>query len=297
MGCAERKIVDEPKLTSPTVIRHLLGQYQIRLKKSLGQNFLADENILALVVAHAQLSDEETVMEIGAGMGTLTRKLSLEALHVIAIEIDSRLMPLLRANLRDCENVTLVNEDFLDLDFSELIRPHNAKCVKIVGNLPYQATSPILEKLIAHRTCIESACVMVQREVADKLSATPGSGHESSAITIFVQAYAEVQKLMNVSKNVFFPRPEVDSALVGMTFLKKARFLAPEELFFKVVRAAFNLRRKTLKKALTQSPLLGCPTEPVLRALTEAQIDPDRRGETLSIEEFDRVALALANQS
>ncbi|MBI3460205.1 16S rRNA (adenine(1518)-N(6)/adenine(1519)-N(6))-dimethyltransferase RsmA [Candidatus Acetothermia bacterium] len=283
----------EPKLTSPTVIRHLLGQYQIHLKKSLGQNFLADENILELIVTHAQLSRDDIVIEIGAGMGTLTHKLSNEAKHIVAVEIDSRLMPLLTENLRHCSNVTLVNQDFLDVNLADLVRAQRATSVKIVGNLPYKITSPILERLIAHRSFIESACVMVQREVADKLTAEPGN-REASAVTIFAQAYANVEFLIKVSHHVFFPKPEVDSALLRLNFLKEPRFRAPEEIFFRVVRAAFNLRRKTLKKALAQSPLSGLPSEIILKALVEAQIDPERRGETLSIDEFDRVAMALS---
>jgi 16S rRNA (adenine1518-N6/adenine1519-N6)-dimethyltransferase len=287
--------VKEPKLTSPTVIKHLLGQHQIQLKKSLGQNFLADENILELIAAHAQLASKDIVIEIGAGMGTLTQKIAREAKHIIAIEIDSRLMPLLRSNLSECTNVTIINQDFLEVNFSELVQSAQAERVKIVGNLPYNVTTPILERLIEHRVLIESACLMVQREVADKLAARPGSGHDASAVTIFAQAYADVTKMMNVSHNVFFPRPEVDSALVRLIFLQAPRFSAPPELFFKVVRAAFNLRRKTLKRALTQSPLLGAPAPLITRALTQAQIDPERRGETLSIEEFDRLAKALAD--
>jgi len=286
--------VNEPKLTSPTVIKHLLDQHRIQLKKSLGQNFLADENILELITAHAALSSNDVVIEIGAGMGTLTQKIAREAKQVIAVEIDPRLLPLLESNLRHCGNVTLVNRDFLEVNFSELVRSHNTRSVKVVGNLPYNVTSPILETLIEHRNLIESACLMVQREVAEKLAATPGSGHDASAVTIFAQAYADVSKVMNVSHNVFFPRPEVDSALVRLIFLKTPRFHAPQEIFFKVVRAAFNLRRKTLKRALIQSPLLGLPSEMIVNALTQAQIDPQRRGETLSIEEFDRLARILA---
>lgn len=286
--------MSEPKLTSPTVIRHLLNQHRILLKKRWGQNFLADENILQLIIAHAQLSPEDWVVEIGAGLGTLTQQIAQGAAQVIAIEIDDRLIPLLKENLRHFPNVTVFHQDFLTLNLEAHHRGQSRR-LKVVGNLPYRVTSPILEKLIVERACLESACVMVQREVADKLTAAPGS-HDAGAITIFVQAYADVQTLMRVSRQVFFPRPEVDSTLLRMTFLKEPRFGAPEEIFFPVVRASFNLRRKMLKRALAQSPLLAMRAEVVLEALREAQIDPARRGETLTLEEFDRLALALAER-
>lgn len=162
-----------------------------------------------------------------------------------------------------------------------------------MGNLPYNVTAPVLEKLVEAHKILKSATLLVQQEVAEKLCAQP-STRDANAITIFVQSFAEVQKLFSVSRHVFFPKPDVDSALVRLEFRERPQFHAPEELFFKVVRAAFNLRRKTLKQALTRSPLLALPVEITLRALEHAQLDPQRRGETLSLEEFDRLAQALA---
>ncbi|MCX8103959.1 MAG: 16S rRNA (adenine(1518)-N(6)/adenine(1519)-N(6))-dimethyltransferase RsmA [Candidatus Bipolaricaulota bacterium] len=275
-------------LTSPSYVRDLLAQHKIRLKKSLGQHFLVDENILKKIATAAQLTKADTVVEIGAGIGTLTQELARRAGRVIAVEIDSRLISLLHEQLRLYPNVVVVHQDFLQFDLGT-----SEYKLSIVGNLPYHVTAPIVEKLVAAHTILKSATLLVQLEVAEKLCATPGT-RDAHALTIFVQSFAEVHKLFSVSRHVFFPKPDVDAALVRLEFREIPRFRAPEDLFFKVVRAAFNLRRKTLKQSLTRSPLLALPTEIALEALAKAQIDPQRRGETLSLEEFDRLAQALA---
>ncbi|MCS7197825.1 MAG: 16S rRNA (adenine(1518)-N(6)/adenine(1519)-N(6))-dimethyltransferase RsmA [Candidatus Bipolaricaulota bacterium] len=292
-------------LTSPSYVRDLLARHKIRLKKSLGQHFLVDENILKKIAAAAQLTTEETVVEIGAGIGTLTQALAQRAGRVIAVEIDERLIPLLHEHVSSYPNVVVVHQDFLqfdlrsaeDLSSSSSLGKGNKglghKRLSVVGNLPYSVTTPILEKLVEAHEILKTATLLVQQEVAEKLCAAPGS-RDASAITIFMQSFAEVQRVFSVSRHVFFPVPEVDSALVRLEFYEHPRFRAPKELFFKVVRAAFNLRRKTLKQALTRSPLLALQPEIALKALDRAQLDPQRRGETLSLEEFDRLARALA---
>ncbi len=277
-------------LTSPAVVRDLLARHNIRLKKSLGQNFLVDAHIVDKIVAFAEIGSEDTVVEIGAGIGTLTQKLAERAGSVIAVEIDARLMPLLRESLKAHSNTEILCQDFLEFDLQSF-----KQRLKIVGNLPYYLTAPILERLIAAHQNLHSAVLMVQREVAQKLCALPGT-RQSSSITVFAQAFADVQYLMKVSKNLFFPRPAVDSALVRLAFLSEPRFQAPEELFFKIVRAAFNLRRKTLKQALSQSPFLALPRDLLLTSLEAVGIDPYRRGETLSLEEFDRLALQISRK-
>jgi 16S rRNA (adenine1518-N6/adenine1519-N6)-dimethyltransferase len=316
-------------LTSPSYIRDVLAQHQIRLKKSLGQHFLVDENIVRKIASAAQLTPEDTVIEIGAGIGTLTQEVARRAARIIAIEIDGRLIPLLTEHLRPYPNVVVVHQDFLQFDLHNLslqspypyltsppapprygegsspfplreggrgVRSGEETGVRskisVVGNLPYQVTAPILEKLVEAHKIVKSATLLVQAEVADKLCAVPGT-RDASAITIFVQGFAHVQRLFSVSRHVFFPKPDVDSALVRLEFYETPRFRAPEDLFFTVVRAAFNLRRKTLKQALTRSPLLALPPEIALEALERAQLDPQRRGETLSIAEFDRLAQAI----
>lgn len=277
-------------LTSPSYVRDLLAQHKIRLKKSLGQHFLVDANILKKIAAAAQLAPEDTVIEIGAGIGTLTQELAQCAGRVIAVEIDGRLIPLLQEHLRPYPNVVVVHQDFLQFDLRSVI---SERKLSIVGNLPYYVTAPIVEKLVEAHEILKSATLLVQHEVAEKLCAIPGS-RDAGAITIFVQSFADVQRLFSVSRHVFFPQPEVDSMLVRLQFCERPKFCAPEDIFFKVVRAAFNLRRKTLKQSLTCSPLLGLPMEIALEALERAQLDPKRRGETLSLEELDRLAQALA---
>ncbi len=277
-------------LTSPSYVRDLLARHKIRLKKSLGQHFLVDENILKKIATAAQLTKEDTVVEIGAGIGTLTQELAQRAGRVIAVEIDSRLIPLLHEHLRAHANVVVVHQDFLQFD---LLAIASEQKLSIVGNLPYNVTAPILEKLIESRAGLKSATLLVQQEVAEKLCAVPGT-RDATALTVFVQSFAAVQRLFSVSRHVFFPIPDVDSALVRLEFREHRKFRAPEDLFLKIVRAAFNLRRKTLKQSLTRSPLLALSQEIALAALERAQIDPQRRGETLSLEEFDRLTQALA---
>lgn len=277
-------------LANASRVRALLARHRIRLKKSLGQHFLVDENVLRKIAVAAQGDRDDIVVEIGAGIGTLTQVLAQRAQFVIAVEIDARLGPLLHENLQGYPNVRIVQGDFLEFDLSAV-----APKINVVGNLPYNITAPILEKLVEAHRILRRATLLVQVEVAEKLCAAPGA-RDASAVTILVQSFADVQKLFCVSRHVFYPKPEVSSALVRLEFRQKPRFTAPEELFFKVVRAAFNLRRKTLRRALTQSPQLALPEEIVLRALEQAGIDPQRRGETLSLEEFDRLAQALARE-
>ncbi|MCS6936626.1 MAG: 16S rRNA (adenine(1518)-N(6)/adenine(1519)-N(6))-dimethyltransferase RsmA [Candidatus Bipolaricaulota bacterium] len=271
-------------LTNPSVVRALLARHKIRLRKRWGQNFLIDAHVLEKIVSFAQINSDDTVLEIGAGIGTLTQKLAERAARVIAVEIDARLIPLLREHLRAHSHTEILCQDFLEFDLKSL-----PSQTKVVGNLPYYITAPILEKLIEAHKHLHSALVMVQLEVAEKLSALVGT-RDASAITVFAQAFADVEYLTKVSKHCFFPKPEVDSALVRLGFLRQPRFQAPEDLFFKVVRASFNLRRKTLLQALSQSPWLALPRDSVRAALEKAAIDPQRRGETLSLEEFDRLA-------
>jgi 16S rRNA (adenine1518-N6/adenine1519-N6)-dimethyltransferase len=281
------------KLTSPSAVRELLREQGIRPKKRLGQHFLCDENTLEKIVAAAELSSNDLVIEPGAGLGILTLALTARAGRVIAVELDSRLIPILRANVSTCQrgNVEVLHEDFLKLDLEELVRTSDFTEAKVVGNLPYGITSPILERLMRERAVLGSAVLMVQYELAEKLAAPPGS--KASALGVQLQAVAEVKLLFRVPRTAFLPSPEVDSAIIKLRFLERTRFAADEKIFSKVVRAAFNLRRKTIKRALIRSPFLRLPEEVAIRALEKARIDQRRRGESLSIEEFDRLAQAI----
>lgn len=280
-------------LTSPAVLRALLRAHGLHLRKSLGQNFLCDVGVLQRIIEEAELAPDERVLEIGAGIGTLTQRLASLVKHLTAVEIDQRFIPLLKEHLAAYANVEIISADFLtfDLDSLRMQLP-----MKALGNLPYGATAPILEKLISERPRFNVALLMVQLEVAQKITASPGS-RESSALGIFLNAFSNVTFITKVSRKAFFPQPEVDSALVRLEFLSQPRFRADETVFSKVVRAAFNLRRKTLLQALQRSPFTQLSAAEAMRALNEAGLDPQRRGETLSIEEFDRFAQTLMGQT
>jgi 16S rRNA (adenine1518-N6/adenine1519-N6)-dimethyltransferase len=280
------------KLTSPSVVRRILQEHGLRPRRRWGQHFLCDENVLNKVVEAAGLSPEDRVFEIGAGLGTLTQRLATEAKEVVAVEIDPKLTPILREQLAEHPNVRIVEADVLKLDWASLFPPGEE--AKALGNLPYGITSPVLEGLIGHRDLFSQAVLMIQLEVAEKLMAPPGR-RGASSLGVFVQAYCDVEQVMRISRSVFVPRPEVDSALVRLTFLESPRFQAPEERFLSVVHAAFGMRRKTILRALVLCPRLPLTLRPeqARGILEHAGIEETRRGETLTIEEFDRLALAL----
>jgi len=281
------------KLTSPRVVRELLKRYGIRPRKRWGQHFLCDENVLHKILEAAELSPQDRVFEIGPGLGVLTEAIAerVPKGKIIAVEIDGRLLPILQEHLARFPNVTIVHDDALKIDWGSLFPPEVK--AKALGNLPYNITSPLLEKFIEHRQRFERAVWMMQLEVAQKTTAPPGT-REASSLGVFVQAFCEAELLFRVSKRSFWPPPEVDSALVRLSPLEKPRFKAPEEAFLKTVRAAFGLRRKTLLRALTLSPHLKLSREQARTILRQAGIEESRRGETLTLEEFDRLAQELA---
>lgn len=281
------------KLTSPSAVRELLWEHGIRPNKELGQHFLCDEHVLNKAIAAARLSRRDLVIEPGAGLGTLTLEIAARAGRVIAVELDAKLVSILNANAAASRlaNVEVIHQDFLRLDLAGLIVAQGARQAKIMGNLPYGITSLVLEKLMAERERLALAVLMVQEELAEKLIAPPGP--RASALGIRLRSIAEVKLLAKVPRTVFLPRPEVDSAIIKLTFLNQPRFNANEEVFSKAVWAAFNLRRKTIRQALICSPHLLLPREAAAAALQEAGIDPRRRGESLSVEEFGRLAQAI----
>ncbi|MGQ9476981.1 MAG: 16S rRNA (adenine(1518)-N(6)/adenine(1519)-N(6))-dimethyltransferase RsmA [Candidatus Bipolaricaulia bacterium] len=281
-------------LTTPSKIARLLEEHGLRLKKALGQHFLCDENILQKILSAAELSPNDLVIEPGAGLGTLTLALASRAGKVIAVELDPKLAQILQENVAASgfTNIEILQGDFLGLDLAGLIAASRLPKAKVVGNLPYQITSPILEMLMAARTHLASAVLMVQQELAERIIASPGPG--ASALGVQLQAVADVELIAKVPRTVFFPPPEVDSTLIKLTFLAQSRIEADPELFSRVVRAAFNLRRKTIKQALIRSPFSALQEGLVLMALEEAGIEPKRRGESLSLEEFDRLTQAIS---
>ncbi|MGC8784670.1 MAG: 16S rRNA (adenine(1518)-N(6)/adenine(1519)-N(6))-dimethyltransferase RsmA [Armatimonadota bacterium] len=272
------------RLTSPSQIRLVLLQFGLVPDKRKGQHFLGDHNILDKILQAADLSPDEGAMEIGSGIGTLTRALAERAKQVLTFEVDAKLIPVIRHNLQGFQNVHLIHGDFLRQNLPELIRDtFGGSPFKVVANIPYSITSPILDRLFGVASGWTRAVLTLQREVAERLIAQPGTS-EYSAISVFVQYHSRVEIVQWVSRTVFYPPPEVDSAIVRFTPLPKRLSPDEEKKLFRVVRAAFGQRRKTLLNALSGG--LGLPRERVESVLRETNTDPQRRGETLSLEEF-----------
>jgi 16S rRNA (adenine1518-N6/adenine1519-N6)-dimethyltransferase len=278
--------MDTPKLTSPSVLKQLLNHHDIHLSKRYGQNFLCDEHIVNRI-ADAAPSDIG-VLEIGPGVGTLTIALAQRVKRLVAVEIDDRLIPILKQHLSSFDHASLIHSDILKVNLDEVANQIGTP-FSAIGNLPYQITSPLLGMMVEHRHLIRECVFMVQRELADKMLAPVGSG-KGSALGVFINAFADAERLFNVPKTVFFPRPKVDSSVFRIQFSSEPKFQADEAMFFNVVRAAFNLRRKTLRQALRQSPLINANGDQVDTVLEQSGIDPKRRGETLTLEEFDQLA-------
>jgi len=289
------KPVEKKDIATPTRTREILDKYGFTFKKSLGQNFLMDTNILHNIIDTAQLSKNKAAMEIGPGIGALTEQLCRAAGDVLAIEIDQRLLPILEDTLSPYDNVQVVHGDVLKLDVAALIKEHLSayEKVNVVANLPYYVTTPILMKLLEEKLPLENIVVMIQKEVADRIAAKPGS-KDYGSLSVAAQFYADTEIAMVVPASVFVPRPNVDSAVIKLSVRDTpAVAVKDEELFFKIVRASFAQRRKTLLNNLTT--YFGKEQkERVLHMLEAAGIDPARRGETLSIEEFGRLANEMA---
>ena len=276
--------------------RELLEKYGFSFKKSLGQNFLIDPNILQRIVSVAQLSRDKAVVEIGPGIGALTEVLCRAAGKVLAIEIDQRLLPILQESLAPYDNVQIVHGDVLKLDLHRLLAEHLSayEQVSVVANLPYYVTSPILMKLLEERLPLERIVVMIQKEVAARVAAEPGS-KDYGSLSVAVQFYAEAEVAMTVPAGVFIPRPNVDSAVLNLRLRERpAVAVEDEQLFFRVVRACFAQRRKTLYNNLLHNLFGKENKEQVISLLQAVGLDPMRRGETLSLAEFARLANEIA---
>ncbi len=281
------------KLYAPSTIREIKEKYGFRLTKSLGQNFLTDKNIIDQIIEGAGIGENDLVIEIGPGIGVITYEASLEARKVIAIEIDKNLIPILAETLADRDNIEIVNSDVLKTDVNALIAKTRAEDpaienVRIIGNLPYYITTPIIMKLLEDGVEADSMTVMMQKEVADRIKANPCT-KAYGALSVAVQYYCEVSGVVNVPKEVFIPQPKVDSAVLNLTVRQeKAVEVADRDLFFAVVKAGFGQRRKTLNNSLMG--VSGITKEAAQGALAAAEIDPSRRAETLDLEEFARLA-------
>jgi 16S rRNA (adenine1518-N6/adenine1519-N6)-dimethyltransferase len=271
--------------------RDLLNQYGIVLKKSLGQNFLTDSHVLEKIIRAAELTPESGVIEIGPGIGALTERIAEQAKKVVAIEIDRRLVPVLKELFETCFHVEIIQGDALLVDLKQIVDEQfwDVKTLHVVANLPYYVTSPILVRLLEERLPLKNIVIMIQKEVADRLTAVPGT-KDYSSLSVLVQYYAEVREVARVPSHVFVPRPQVDSAVICLTLRSKpAVDVTNESLFFKIVRAAFSKRRKTLLNSLHTTLFPNKEKTDVESWLIEAGIDPKRRGETLDLGEFARL--------
>ncbi|MDI6871245.1 MAG: 16S rRNA (adenine(1518)-N(6)/adenine(1519)-N(6))-dimethyltransferase RsmA [Bacillota bacterium] len=279
-------------MTRPRAVAQLLAQFGLQPRKRFGQNFLIDEHILNKIVRAASLSPSDVVLEVGAGLGTLTAALAARAGRVVAVELDRDLFSVLRFTVGRLPNVRLVRGDILDLRLAELL-PDDAPSYKAVANLPYYITSPVLLKFLTATRPWERLVFMVQREVADRLTARPGTKAYGS-LTVILQFSAEATVVARVPRTAFYPAPEVDSTVVALTPRPSPLPPGPErDVFFRVVRAAFGQRRKTLANALVGG---GFPGSAVKAALAEAGLDGGRRGETLSLDEFVTLSRCLSVQ-
>lgn len=268
--------------------RELLNTYGLTLKKSLGQNFLTDSHVLDKIIAAAALTPESGVIEIGPGIGALTERLAGMASKVVAVELDHRLVPVLKELFQTQPHVEIIHGDALKVDLAAVIQTHfqGIKTLHVVANLPYYVTSPILIRLLTERYPLTNIVVMIQKEVADRLAAKPGT-KDYGSLSVLVQYFAEVEEVAKVPSHVFIPRPNVDSAVARLTLRQHpAVEVKNEEWFFKVVRAAFQQRRKTLLNTLHANLFPKRDKAEVEEWLKEAGIDPKRRGETLDLQEF-----------
>lgn len=265
--------------------KDIVRKYGFKFTKSLGQNFLIDDSVLEDIVEGAEICKDDFVIEIGPGVGTLTRELLKRAKRVCAIELDSDLIPILQKELKDFDNFILINKDALKVDFNEIIGEE--KSVKLVANLPYYVTTPIILKLLTGGYPFKSLTIMIQKEVAERIDAVPG-GKDYGSLSLLVQYYCNTKIIRKVAPSSFIPQPKVDSMVINLERLDTPRVsVKDEKLFFDLIRDSFNMRRKTLSNALKNIKL---SKEDMAKAFEIAGIDPKRRGETLSIEEFARLA-------
>lgn len=279
-------------IATPVRTKAIMEKHGFSFKKSLGQNFLIDLNILNRIVDFAELTENSGAIEIGPGIGALTEQLAKRAKKVVAFEIDQRLLPILKETLEPYPHVKVIHEDVLKADVKQVIAEEFAKDqdLMVVANLPYYVTTPIIMKLLTDQLPIRGIVCMLQKEVADRIAAAPGT-KDYGSLSIAIQYYTEAKTVMIVPKTVFIPQPNVDSAVIRLTKRPEpAVHVTNEEFFFRVVRASFAQRRKTIFNNLSSHFSNKIEKSNIEQALLAAQIDPKRRGETLSIEEFGKLS-------
>ena len=278
-------------LGNPKNTIEIIQKYEFMFQKKFGQNFLIDTHVLEKIISAAGITKNDCVLEIGPGIGTMTQYLAENAGHVVAVEIDRNLIPILKETLADYDNVTVINEDILRVDIKALAEEYNGgKPIKVVANLPYYITTPIIMGLFESGVPIDNITVMVQKEVADRMKEGPGS-KDYGALSLAVQYYAEPEIVANVPPNCFIPRPNVGSAVIRLTRHKEMPVEVKDPaLMFRIIRASFNQRRKTLQNGLGNAPELPYTKEQIAAAIAEMGLTPTIRGEALSLAQFAQLS-------
>ena len=279
------------KLSDPKKTIEVIQKYQFAFQKRFGQNFLIDAHVLEKIVSAAGITKDDCVLEIGPGIGTMTQYLAESAGQVIAVEIDTNLLPILADTLKDYSNVKVINQDILKVDINELVKEYNnGRPIKVVANLPYYITTPIIMGLFESNVPIDNITVMVQKEVADRMQVGPGS-KDYGALSLAVQYYASPYIVANVPPNCFIPRPNVGSAVIRLTRYQEPPVQVKDpKLMFKLIRASFNQRRKTLQNGLNNSPEISFSKEEIIKAIESLGVSPSVRGEALNLEQFAQLA-------
>ena len=287
----------EPTLGNPQNTIAVLQKYHFVFQKKFGQNFLIDTHVLDKIIRAAEIGSDDCVLEIGPGIGTMTQYLACAAKKVIAVEIDRALIPILEDTLDGFDNVRVINEDVLKVDIAELaVKENGGKPIKVVANLPYYITTPIIMGLFENHVPLKSITVMVQKEVADRMQVGPGT-KDYGALSLAVQYYADPYIVANVPPNCFMPRPKVGSAVIRLTVHKEPPVhVDDEKLLFAIIRASFNQRRKTLANGLKNAAGLNLPKEVIEESIAELGKGAGVRGETLTLEEFAQLCNSICHK-
>ena len=281
----------KPYLGNPKYTIEVLQKYNFAFQKRFGQNFLIDTHVLEKIIASAEITKDDFVLEIGPGIGTMTQYLAEAAREVAAVEIDNILIPILQDTLKDWDNVTVINNDILKVDIRQLaLEKNQGRPIKVVANLPYYITTPIIMGLFENQVPIDSITIMVQKEVADRMQVGPGT-KDYGALSLAVQYYAKPQIVANVPPNCFMPRPNVGSAVIRLqTHVDPPVKVKNEKLMFGIIRASFNQRRKTLQNSVSHDPGLGISKELIAENLEKMGLSATIRGEALSLQQFAEFA-------
>lgn len=284
----------DKKISTPQKTRSIMDKYEFTLKKKFGQNFLIDQNILQAIVEGAKVTKDDIVLEIGPGIGSLTQYLAEEADEVIAVEIDKTLIPILEETLADYTNVTIIQEDILKVDIKKLlVDQYPGKRFKVVANLPYYITTPIIMKFFEEHIPVESITVMVQKEVADRMQASP-STKDYGALSLAVQFYSEPEILVQVPPSCFIPQPNVGSTVISLVTTDRYTKQVNDQFLFELIKGAFQQRRKTLVNTLSHQVYINATKEEIKGALQQMGLSETVRGEALSLQEFITLSKLLS---